>query len=138
MFNRNQQQGKSEASNGATLHRLPPIDHLSPDERKRLKSMPLTIRWMPPSIQKVLLCLPETIVPVRTCARYPQVVEKLLSNWREPSAFRRTLASIMIDDRTSRAGFPFEVVNELGALGDYYDRFVFPQRTSAWANVDPY
>ncbi|MGE0310215.1 MAG: hypothetical protein AB7P21_01150 [Lautropia sp.] len=122
----------------AKPHRLPSIEHLSDAERERLKALPLTARWMPPGVQKVLLALPETVVPRETCAKHPLIVERLLGAWRDPRAFRAALQGITMDDRSQRQGFPFQVVNELGLLGDYYDRFVFPEKRGAWTNVDPY
>ena len=121
-----------------SAHRLPSIEHLGCAERERLKVLPLAVRWMPPTVQKVLLALPENVAPREACAKHPVVIERLLAKWRDPIAFRAELERITIDDRSVRQGFSFPVMNELGLLGNYYDTFVFPQKKGAWANVDPY
>ncbi len=43
---------------------------------------------------------------------------------------------MMIDTRGGRQGFPFDVVTEFSELREYYDRYVHPVSTSAWASVD--
>lgn len=121
-----------------TIHRFPSVEHLSAAECERLKQLPLTVRWMPPSAQKVLLALPDNVTPREACAKHPVLIERLLTKWRDPIAFRAALEAATIDDRSAREGFSFPVMNELGLLGDYYDRFVFPKKNGAWANVDPY
>jgi hypothetical protein len=80
--------------------------------------------------------LPPTVSLNRTCERFPHVVERLLKYWPDPVAFRAALTALMVDTRGGRQGFPFDVVMELVALGDHYDRQVAPPKAGAWNSVD--
>ena len=73
--------------------------------------------------------------PSRSCSRYPQAVEKLLKQWRNPAEFRLALDAMLMDSRGGRQGFPFDVVSEFSTLREYYDQYVSPVRTSAWGSA---
>lgn len=113
-------------------NRIPSIDRLSRQDQAKIKAMPLTVRWMSPDVQQVLLTLPEAVLPRLACEKYPRAVERLLSQWRQPALFRKAMRDLMLDDRGGRLGFPFGVVNEFAALSEYFDRYVDPIVQSGW------
>ncbi len=86
-------------------------------------------------VQQILAQLPPSIDLSRSCSRYPQAVEKLLKQWRNPAEFRLALDAMMMDSRGGRQGFPFDVVSEFSALREYYDQYVSPIRTSGWGSA---
>ncbi len=126
---------RSAAAGGASDGRRP-VDVGSREGLQALARLPAWARQLHPQAQLVLASLPASIRPARGCAQYPHAVEKLLLNWASPSDFRRILDSMMIDTRGGRQGFPFDVVTEFSELREYYDRYVHPVSTSAWASVD--
>jgi hypothetical protein len=95
------------------------------------------MRRMSPEAQRILALLPPGVSLARSCAGYPQAVERLLQHWRDPIKFHLTLDSMLVDLRGGRQGFPFEVVSEFSALGEYYDLHVNRNKSSAWSTVDP-
>jgi hypothetical protein len=60
----------------------------------------------------------------RTAQLYPHVIERIAATWAVPRDLHRTLDDLLFNDRTDRAGFPLEVVNELGDLRERYERWV--------------
>ena len=60
----------------------------------------------------------------RTAQLHPHVIERIAASWATPRDLHRTLDDLMFVDRTGRAGFPLEVVNELGDLRERYERWV--------------
>jgi len=123
------------AAGGASDGRRP-VDVGSREDLQALARLPAWARQLHPQAQLVLASLPASIRLARGGAQYPHAVEKLLLNWASPSDFRRILDSMMIDTRGGRQGFPFDVVTEFSELREYYDRYVHPVSTSAWASVD--
>jgi hypothetical protein len=90
-----------------------------------------------PSVQRRLSLLPPSVSLARSCASHPHAVERLLQQWANPIEFQRILGSMLVDLRGGRRGFSFDVMAELGALGDFYDRFVDSRERNAWASLDP-
>ncbi|MCP5266166.1 MAG: hypothetical protein H6934_08625 [Burkholderiaceae bacterium] len=62
-----------------------------------------------------------------TRLQFPRVLERLAAVWHDPIEFRRTFDDLIMDDRGGRQGFPFEVVNELTDLQEYYFNEVHPR-----------
>ena len=93
-------------------------------------------RQLSPDAQRILARLPAGVDMTKSCAQFPQAVEKLLEHWRNPREFRLALDSLLMVSRGGRQGFPFDVVREFSALREYYDVHVAPLRTGAWASVD--
>ena len=100
-----------------------------------LARLPDSARQLSPDAQRILAALPPAVALGRSCAQYPQAVEKLLKHWRNPNEFRATLDSMVIDSRGGRQGFPFAIVREFSALREYYDLYVNPVKTSGWGSV---
>ena len=59
-----------------------------------------------------------------TAARFPHILNKLSPFAYQPSMMVRALDQLLIDDRTHRQGFPFDVLIELGDLREVYSRFL--------------
>jgi hypothetical protein len=139
MFNWFQRSSKSRpaarAPSPTADYRLPA--RLAPAcDPQALARLPACARQLSPDAQRILAGLPPAIALGRSCAQYPQAVEKLLKHWRNPIEFRLILDSMVIDSRGGRQGFPFDIVREFSALREYYDLQVNPVRTNAWASVD--
>ena len=115
-------------------HRVPGIAAPAPDAQS-LAGLSASARQLSPDAQRILAALPPAVALARSCAQYPQAVEKLLKHWRDPTEFRTTLDSMVIDSRGGRQGFPFDIVREFGALREYYDLYVNPVKSSGWGSV---
>jgi hypothetical protein len=96
-----------------------------------------TMQQMSPGAQRILLLLPSGVSLASSCAAYPQAVERLLSQWHKPAEFHRALDSMLVDRRGGRQGFPFDVLAEFSALGEYYDLHISPSKVHGWSSVDP-
>ena len=59
-----------------------------------------------------------------TAAEFPHVVNKLARFSYQPPLMLKAIDAVLIDDRPSRQGFPFEVVMELGKLRELYGHYV--------------
>jgi hypothetical protein len=46
---------------------------------------------------------------------YPHLLERIIATWRQPES-AKFLSRLIVDDRGSRQGFPFEVMSELLVL----------------------
>jgi hypothetical protein len=55
--------------------------------------------------------------------------------WSHPDQMRQYFEEIMVDSRGNRAGFPDEIVVELGSLRYYYDKVLFPVHSDVWAKI---
>jgi hypothetical protein len=64
-----------------------------------------------------------------TAARFPHVLEAIARDWADPNRMHATLDALMYDERGGRAGFPPDVLLELAAVRDCYERFVAPRTT---------
>jgi hypothetical protein len=131
MFNWFQRSSKSPARPGRPVA---PGPHIAADPQA-LARLPASVRQLSPDAQRILAALPPGIDLGRSCSQYPQAVEKLLKHWRNPIEFRSVIDSMVIDRRGGRQGFPFDIVREFGALREYYDQYVSPIRSTAWASV---
>ena len=102
---------------------------------RALERLPEAARQLSPDVQQILAQLPPALSLGRSCSRFPQAVEKLLKQWRNPAEFRLALDAMMMDSRGGRQGFPFDVVSEFSALREYYDQYVSPIKTSGWGSA---
>jgi hypothetical protein len=80
----------------------------------KIELLPSTFRW--------LAMLPKRVRPMRLGQQFPRIANKLAMFWEKPAACRKYLTSLMLDDRGERAGFPPEVMMELGTLEAYNSR----------------
>lgn len=69
---------------------------------------------------KTLLSGKETYFPVRLCARYPKVAEKIYLLWYEPALLHKYFTELMTSDRIKRDGFPPDIMREIFILSNYY------------------
>ena len=58
------------------------------------------------------------------CQGFSHILNKLAAFAYQPSTMVRTLDQLLIDDRTHRQGFPFDVLIELSNLRELYARFL--------------
>jgi hypothetical protein len=63
-----------------------------------------------------------------TADHFPHIVDRLASEWANPSRMARAIDDLIYDMRGGRAGFPMEVLSELGVLRERYERWVGPAR----------
>src|ERR1700674_3114990 len=102
------------------------------DNSRRLNEetelLPSTFRW--------LGILPKEVRPMRMGQQFPRIANKLAILSEEPAVCRKFLTSLMLDDRGDRAGFPPEVIMELGTLEAYMDTGVVPARSTLGATSD--
>jgi hypothetical protein len=59
-----------------------------------------------------------------TASSFPHILNRLSPFAYQPSMMVRALDQLLIDDRTHRQGFPFDVLMELGNLRELYGRFL--------------
>ena len=102
------------------------------------KSTAPPIRELGERALAILASLPPGIVPRQTYLLHPQVVTSLLNAWRDPWLFRQRVDDLLLDSRRERAGFDFEVIREITALREHYDRYVQPPPRNAWSDVGRY
>jgi hypothetical protein len=60
----------------------------------------------------------------QTAAGFPHILNRLAPLAYQPSSMVRALDQLLLDDRTHRQGFPFDVLIELGNLRELYSRFL--------------
>ena len=83
----------------------------------------------------ILAALPPSVVPRRTYLLHPLVVTRLLNAWRDPFLFRQRVDELLLDSRLDREGFGFDVISEITALREHYDRYVQPRPDTAWNDI---
>lgn len=93
-------------------------------------------RQLSSQAQRVLLRMPAKTRPLRCAQEHPWMLDRLLASWDTPATFRRQLGDLLIDNRGNRQGFSFDTLNELSALGDYYNTHVNPL-VDGWSTVNP-
>lgn len=61
-----------------------------------------------------------------TAEHFPHIVDRLASEWANPSRMASAIDDLIYDMRGGRTGFPMEVLSELGVLRERYERWVGP------------
>ncbi len=79
--------------------------------------------------------LPEAVRPMKTCARFPRIVNRLSSAWTRPAECRAYFDELLLDRRGDRQGFPLEVAFELAALKNYFETAVHPSEQTVWDDI---
>jgi hypothetical protein len=79
--------------------------------------------------------LPETVRPMKTCARFPRIVNKFVSLWAKPADCSGFFEELLLDRRGDRQGFPAEVAFELAALKNYFETAVHPSHQTVWDDI---
>src|SRR5215831_18685800 len=64
--------------------------------------------------------LPKTVRPIALMRRFPRIANLLAANWKDPTAFRKYMGSLLTDRRGGRKGFPPEIKEELVRLRTAY------------------
>ncbi|CAJ0787235.1 hypothetical protein LMG18090_02089 [Ralstonia mannitolilytica] len=81
------------------------------------------IRW--------LASLPDEVRPIELGRRFPRIINTIAAKWMDFIGCRRYLNSLQMDDRGGRQGFPFEIVQEICALREYFDS-LYPPEKDPW------
>jgi hypothetical protein len=84
------------------------------------------VRPIPPDVARLLRRLPALQLQLTEIFQ-PRLLETIARAWTQPAVLRRTLDGLIFDARCNRAGFPPEVVLELGELRVHYDLRVVPR-----------
>lgn len=79
--------------------------------------------------------LPESVRPLKTCARFPRIVNRLASSWAKPEQCRAYFDELLLDRRGDRQGFPTEIAFELAALKNYFETAVHPSKQTIWDDI---
>ena len=81
------------------------------------------IRW--------LASLPDEVRPIELGRKFPRIINTIAAKWADFIGCRRYLNSLQIDERGGRQGFPFEIVQEICALREYFDS-LYPPDKDLW------
>ncbi|CAJ0873886.1 hypothetical protein R20233_02000 [Ralstonia sp. LMG 32965] len=81
------------------------------------------IRW--------LASLPDGVRPIELGRKFPRIINTIAAKWADFIGCRRYLNSLQIDDRGGRQGFPFEIVQEICTLREYFDS-LYPPDKDLW------
>jgi hypothetical protein len=73
-----------------------------------------TITW--------LLALPSEVRPHALAKKNPRVANTLAKAWPSPVAFNERLNEYLLSDRGGRQSFSYDVMMDLQALREYFDR----------------
>lgn len=79
--------------------------------------------------------LPERVRPVKTCARFPRIGNRLAELWDQPDACEAFFDDLLLDRRGDRQGFPADVAFEIAALKSYFETAVHPSRQTVWDDI---
>lgn len=88
---------------------------------------PETRRPVSPRALRLVEMLPRGFRLYETRLGYPHVVEQLAEVWHDPRRFAAVIDELTLADRPNRAGFPFQVLNELTNLRDHYFAEIHPE-----------
>lgn len=66
---------------------------------------------------------------------YIRIVNSIADRWSEPDLMRSYFDELMVDRRGDRAGFPDDILMELGTLKHYYDKEMFPIKEDVWTKI---
>ncbi len=86
---------------------------------------------------RLLESLPPTLCLVALRGQFPRILNRIAHTWHDPRKFGALIASLLIDDRGQRQGFPFDVVNEITELREYYFTMVHPEARRAVGLANP-
>ncbi|CAJ0714868.1 hypothetical protein LMG6871_01250 [Ralstonia edaphis] len=81
------------------------------------------IRW--------LASLPDEVRPIELGRKFPRIINTIAAKWADFIGCRRYLNSLQIDERGGRQGFPFEIVQEICTLREYFDS-LYPPDKDLW------
>lgn len=73
-----------------------------------------------PELIEWLRYLPAAVRPKNLILKFPRVANTLARYAPYPKVLDRVLSGYMLDDRGGRKGFPFDVLQEMANLREYY------------------
>jgi hypothetical protein len=79
--------------------------------------------------------LPPSLRPKNLVSRFPRIGNALAQVANRPKVVQTLLQGYMLDDRGGRQGFPFEVLQEMASLLEYYERLNRKSQQDAWAVI---
>ena len=88
-----------------------------------------------PRAFKWLASFDEKVRPKVLPQRYARIANRLADLWTEPDLTRRYFDELLVDRRGDRAGFPDDVLVEIGSLKHYYERELFPMKEDVWSRI---
>lgn len=80
-----------------------------------------------PRTLRLIQSLPIDLPMLHVRRDFPHVLNRLASVWHEPAAFNAAMRSLLVDERGTRQGFPFPVIDELIDLRRHYFLYVRPE-----------
>lgn len=88
-----------------------------------------------PRAMKWLATLTDKVRPELLPRSYPRIANKLAELWSEPDLTRKYAEELLVDRRGDRAGFPQEVILEIGTLMHFYDKELHPIQGDVWSKI---
>lgn len=79
--------------------------------------------------------IPSDIRPRSLVIKFPRIANILADAWLTPHIFEARLKELMLDGRGGRQGFPFDVLQELSDLSNYFDQIKKPKSKDIWSTV---
>jgi hypothetical protein len=86
----------------------------------RRKAQPVEV--LLPATRRWLDSLPNETRPHALAERFPRLANLIALNWNSPSDCCAFIASLMLDQRGGRRGFPYDVLQDIHNLRVYYTR----------------
>jgi hypothetical protein len=82
--------------------------------------------------------IPVPVRPLLVSRRYPRIINQMARNWAQVERTRGQFASLLLDTRGRRAGFPKGIVEELVRLRAHYETLqptATPVNATVWDDV---
>lgn len=76
---------------------------------------------------RLIQSLPIELPMLHVRRDFPHVLNRLATVWHDPRAFNAAMRSLLVDERGTRQGFPFAVIDELIDLRRHYFLYVQPE-----------
>ena len=88
---------------------------------------PRAIKW--------LASFDEKLRPKVLPERYIRITNRLADLWGQPDLTRKYFDELLVDLRGNRAGFPDDILVEIGSLKHYYEKELFPMAQDVWSKI---
>lgn len=112
---------------GLTPSMFAPLSaHRAPAGGQPVRLNPISQRWLD--------SLPRRIRPLQLVERFPRLVNQIALCWRDHRLTDRVLASLIVDQRGGRQGFPPPVLAELMNLREYHADRSEDEPDAIWAD----
>jgi len=101
-----------------------------------MKTVPAVRHPLSPLAQDFLAGLPAGMMTF-TESNFPHIVEKFQRAWGRAQRMKNLKEELVFEKRLNRQGFPFEVVNEIFAVFEYYEQHMtLPPRVCMWGDTE--